>query len=320
MRLFLTFACYTILALISTAWAEQGAGITEVHPKDRDMIIIPPNLPQIHGVKIKPQGVELRPQEFASGVYGLISTRKPVDNSGVIIGDDSILVVDSHINEYMAKKILANVKSLTGRDAPDYLFNTNYHGDHTFGNGYFPEDTHIIAHRITRDLIDSRFEFEKKFLLALVDDPAVYAAATKRLPDQVFDEFMELDLGGRIVQFHYFGMGCGPGDSIVYLPKEKIAWTGNLILGPTGIPWVIEGHAQEYLQTMARVIEALDIEVMIPGHGGVLVGKNRIRTHMIKFQTYLAELISETDRLKQSGVAYEDIVEVLSITKEVSSS
>ena len=43
MRLFLTFACYTILALISTAWAEQDAGTTAVHPKDRDMIIIPPN-------------------------------------------------------------------------------------------------------------------------------------------------------------------------------------------------------------------------------------------------------------------------------------
>lgn len=47
-------------------------------------------------------------------------------------------------------------------------------------------------------MIDSRFDFEKKFLLALVDDPAVYADAPKRLPDQVFDEFMELDLGGRI--------------------------------------------------------------------------------------------------------------------------
>ena len=69
MRLFLTFMCFTVLVLISTAWAEQGAGITEVHPKDRDMIIIPPNLPQIHGVKIKPQGVELRPQEFVPGVY-----------------------------------------------------------------------------------------------------------------------------------------------------------------------------------------------------------------------------------------------------------
>ncbi len=316
MRLFLTFVCCTALIMNPAVRAEQDANMLAVHPNDRDMIIIPPNLPQIHGVKIRPQGVELLPQEFAPGVFGLISTRKPVDNSGVIIGEDSILVVDAHINEDMAGKILANVKTLTGRDAPDYLFNTNYHGDHTFGNGYFPEETHIIAHRITRDLIDSRFDFEKKFLLALVDDPAVYADAPKRLPDQVFDEFMELDLGGRIVQFHYFGLGCGPGDSIVYLPKEKVAWTGNLILGPTGIPWVIEGHAQEYLQTMARVIEALEIEVMIPGHGGVLAGKNRIRTHMLKFQTYLAELISETDRLKQSGVAYEDIVEAFPLPKK----
>ena len=310
------FVCITALALTSTAWAGLDTGTTALHPKDRDMIIIPPNLPQIHGVKIKPEGVELVPEEYAPGVFGLISTIKPVDNSGVIIGDDSILVIDAHINGDMAGKILANVKSLTGRDVPDYLFNTNYHGDHTFGNGYFPEETHIIAHRITRDLIDSRFEFEKQFLLALVDDPAVYAAAPKRLPDQVFDEFMELDLGGRIVQFHYFGLGCGPGDSIVYLPEEKIAWTGNLILGPSGIPWVIEGHAQEYLQTMARLIEALDIEVIIPGHGGVLTGKDRIRTHMLKFQTYLAELISETDRLKQSGVAYEDIVEAFPLPKK----
>ena len=308
MRLFLIFVCITALALTSTARAGMDAGTTALHPKDRDMIIIPPNLPQIHGVKIRPAGVELLPEEYAPGVFGLISTKKPVDNSGVIIGDDSILVIDAHINGDMARKILANVKSLTGRDTPDYLFNTNYHGDHTFGNGYFPEETHIIAHRITRDLIDSRFEFEKQFLLALVDDPAVYAAAPKRLPDQVFDEFMELDLGGRVVQFHYFGLGCGPGDSIVYLPEEKIAWTGNLILGPSGIPWVSDGHAQEYLQTMARLIETLDIEVIIPGHGGVLTGKDRIRTHMLKFQTYLAELISETDRLKQSGVAYEDIV------------
>ena len=67
---------------------------------------------------------------------------------------------------------------------------------------------------------------------------------------------------------------------------------------------------------MARVIEALDIEVMIPGHGGVLLGKNRIRTHMLKFQTYLAELISETDRLKQNGIVYEDIVEAFPLPKK----
>ena len=71
-------------------------------------------------------------------------------------------MVDAHINEDMAKKILANVKSLTGRETPDYLFNTNYHGDHTFGNGYFPEETLLIAHRITGGLIDSRIDFEKK--------------------------------------------------------------------------------------------------------------------------------------------------------------
>ena len=53
MRLFLIYVCFTALALTSTARAAQGEDTTALHPKDRDMIIIPPNLPQIHGVKIK---------------------------------------------------------------------------------------------------------------------------------------------------------------------------------------------------------------------------------------------------------------------------
>ena len=164
--------------------------------------------------------------------------------------------------------------------------------------------------------MERRFEGEKKFLLPLVDDPDVYAEAPKRLPDQVFDDFMELDLGGRIVQFHFFGLGNTPGDSVVYLPVEKIAWTGNLILGPSGIPWVLEGRAQEYLETVARIIAALDIEVIIPGHGGVVVGKAAVSSHLLKFQYYLAELIAETDRLKHSGVAYEGIVKAFPLPKK----
>ncbi len=316
MRLLSTILFFITMILMSSSWAGQAEDVLALHPKDRDVIVIPPNLPEIHGVKIKPGGVDLVAEEFAPGVYGILSTLKPVDNSGLIVGKDKTLVIDSHINETMANKILAIVKSITGREGSDYLFNTNYHGDHTFGNGYFPKETHIISHKFTRDLIDRRFDFEKKFLLALVDDPAVYAAAPKRLPDQVFEDFLEIDLGEKIVQFYYFGMGCEPGDSIVYLPKEKIAWTGNLLLGPTGIPWVIEGHAQEYLQTMTALIETLDIEVFIPGHGGAVVGKDKIRTHMLKFQSYLAELIAETDRLKQSGVAYEDMVAAYPLPKK----
>ena len=311
----LTFVCFLTLILTSAAWAEQRDAVS-VHPKDKDSIPIPANLPEIHGVKIDPQGIELRPQEFAPGVFGLIASKTPVDNAGVIVGDDNILVVDAHINGDMAKQILAQVKKVSGRATPDYLFNTNYHGDHTFGNGYFPKETHIIAQRITKKLMERRFEGEKKFLLPLVDDPDVYAEAPKRLPDQVFDDFMELDLGGRIVQFHFFGLGNTPGDSVVYLPVEKIAWTGNLILGPSGIPWVLEGRAQEYLETVARIIAALDIEVIIPGHGGVVVGKAAVSSHLLKFQYYLAELIAETDRLKHSGVAYEGIVKAFPLPKK----
>ncbi len=77
---------------------------------------------------------------------------------------------------------------------------------------------------------------------------------------------MRLDLGGRVVELHHFGHGNTPGDTVVYVPEAKAAWTGNLILGAGSIPWAIEGQTQAYLETVARVAARLDIETIVGGH------------------------------------------------------
>ncbi len=92
--------------------------------------------------------MQLRTRELAPGVYALLSTRPPVDNSGFIGGENGVLVVDAHINGTMARQIQAAVRAVT--DKPNlYLVNTNYHGDHTFGNYAFPTETKIVAQRET---------------------------------------------------------------------------------------------------------------------------------------------------------------------------
>ncbi len=86
---------------------------------------------------LDPTGVQLQTQELAPGVYALISSRPPVDNSGFIVGENGVLVVDAHINGTMARQIQAAVRAVTDKPIL-YLVNTNYHGDHTFGNYAFP--------------------------------------------------------------------------------------------------------------------------------------------------------------------------------------
>ena len=214
---------------------------------------------------LDPTGVQLQTQELAPGVYALISSRPPVDNSGFIVGENGVLVIDAHINGTMARQIQAAVRAVT--DLPIlYLVNTNYHGDHTFGNYAFPAETKIVAHRKTAEAM-ANFEQEKALLLPTVGgDATVFDGVVPRLPDVTFETSLRLDLGGRVVELHHFGHGNTPGDTVVYVPEAKTAWTGNLVLGAKSIPWAIEGQSQAYLETIARLAASLDIETIVGGH------------------------------------------------------
>ena len=214
---------------------------------------------------LNPSGVQLETRELGPGVYALLSNQPPVDNSGFVVGNRGVLVIDAHINGAMARQIQAAVRAVTDKPIL-YLVNTNAHGDHTFGNYAFPAETKIVAQRETAAAM-RHFEQEKNMLLATVNgDRSVFADVELRLPDVTFETFLSLDLGGRVVELHHFGPGNTPGDTVVYVPETKTAWTGNLILGAGSIPWAIEGNAPAYLETVARMAARLDIKTIVGGH------------------------------------------------------
>ncbi len=225
---------------------------------------------------LHPAGAQLETKQLAPGVYALLSDKPPVDNSGFVVGERGVLVIDAHINGAMARQIQAAVRRVTNKPIL-YLVNTNFHGDHTFGNYAFPEDTRIVAHRLTAERMKD-FEHEKVLMLAVVNNDATILRDTRlRLPDITFDETMTFNLGRRVVELYHFGSGNTPGDTVVYVPEAKAAWTGNLVLGQGIIPFLIEGGALDYLATLARFAQTIDARTIIPGHGipttGAILGR-----------------------------------------------
>jgi cyclase len=175
------------------------------------------------------------------------------------------LVIDSNINGAMAQQIQNAVRNVTDKPIL-YVVNTNYHGDHTFGNYAFPAQTKIVAHHKTAEAMRD-FEAEKSAMIRAVSGNASVIDGVKlRLPDVTFKESLSLDLGGRSVELHHFGHGNTPGDTVVYVPEAKTAWTGNLLLGEKTIPWAIEGKMQAYQKTIQRMANTLDIKTIVPGH------------------------------------------------------
>jgi len=215
---------------------------------------------------LDPTGAHLETKELAPGVYALLSSIPNVDNAGFVVGDRGVLVIDAHINVAMARQIQERVREVTDKPIL-YLVNSNYHGDHTFGNCAFPEETLVIQHRRTAELVPFLDE-EMEFMLPCVGGArAVFEGVTLRLPDAVFDGCLRLDLGGREVELHYFGPANTPGDTITYVPGAKVAWTGNMTGGNLIV--ALECDAPTYLDAIARFRRTLDVETLVPAHNPV---------------------------------------------------
>jgi len=137
-------------------------------------------------------------------------------------------------------------------------------------------------------------------LAAVKGDSAVFSGVRLRLPDIVFEESLRIDLGGRVVELHHFGHGNTPGDTVVYEPKTKAAWTGNLILGGGTIPWAIEGKASAYLRTISRLAAGLDVKTIVPGHT-VMTSADILSRYL----RYLSGLIDSVRSSVRSGRSLE---------------
>jgi len=270
----------------------EGAGLLDFSQAPEGFI--PPPL--------HPAGVQLETRRLSEGVYALLSNTAVVDNNGFIIGDRGVLVIDSHISSEMAKQILQAVRRVTDKPIL-YLVNTNYHGDHTFGNSTFPASTIIIAHRETAEHM-KHFKYEKSFMLATVNgDHKVFGDVKLRLPDVVFDKYMRIDLGGRVVELYHFGPGNTSGDVVVYQPDAKAAWTGNLVIGAGTIPPMFEYGARTHLKTLTQLQATLDVKTIVPGHGFITDG-----TILTRYLEYDGELADTVGRAVRQGKNMKEVL------------
>ena len=247
--------------------------------------------------ELDPTGCELSIEELGPGVYALMSSLYNVDNAGFIVGEKGVLVIDAHICVAMAEQILARVREVTDKPIL-YLVNCNYHGDHTFGNCAFPDETLLIQQRETA-LRSPWIEEEKAFLLPAVGgDPAIFEDVSYRAPDIVFDERLTIDLGGQLVELYWFGSANTPGDTITYAPASRTAWTGNMTVGAFGL--ALESDAPTFLATLSRFAQTLEVETLVSGHAPLSDA-----SVLGRYMMYFADMTNEVKKAIGAGLSLE---------------
>jgi cyclase len=251
--------------------------------------------------KLNPAGCILSTREMAPGVYALISSIPGVDNAGFVVGEKGVLVIDAHISIPMARQILARVREVTDKPIL-YLVNSNYHGDHTFGNCAFPVETLVVQQRETAARTPYLAEEIAFMLPAVSHDLRVFEGVTFRPPDIVFDDHLRIDLGERIVDTYWFGPANTPGDTITTVRDARVAWTGNMTGGSFGL--ALESDAPTFLGTLTRFIQTIEVETLIPGHSAPL-GPSDLWLYMV----YFSRLTNDMKRALNAGWTLEETLE-----------
>ncbi len=190
-----------------------------------------------------------------------------INNTGVIGGEDGVLVVDTCATASRTRAFLNAVDDARPGAEIRFAVNTHQHGDHTYGNSELPAGTTIIGQRNMR--------------AALASDTIIcgcppfwqpvpqWGEVSLRLPTVTFDRSLELHLGDRNVEVQHPGFAAHTtGDAVVWLPDERVLFAGDLVFNGV-TPLVFMGSVEGALRSLDW-LRNFDAEIIVPGHGPVI--------------------------------------------------
>lgn len=283
-------------------------------------------------------------EKVTEGVYYATATGSVTigSNAVVIVNDDDVMLVDPGISAAAATSFLADVKTLTNKPVK-YVVDTHYHYDHAFGNQVFGPDVTIIGHDTTRRRLNGPGSLKERTYLtnstaaianrfttlkrqiSEAKNPNERAIYERQLaihqqyadeqpkikptpPNATLMRDMTLFRGSREIQIRFLGRAHTDGDIVVFLPRERIIATGDMIT--SGLSYTGDAFVEEWPATLDGVM-ALDFDTVLPGHGNVFKGKEHIRN----LQAYWRDFFQQATALRKQGVAPEEAAKRIDLTR-----
>ena len=221
-------------------------------------------------------------------------------NTGIVIGDDAVLVADTQATPAMAADVIRRIREVTDKPI-HYVVLTHYHAVRVLGaSAYQPRE--IIASQDTYDLIVERGEADKaseigRFPRLFRNVETVTAGMT--WPTLTFSGRMTLWLGKLEVQLLQLGRGHTKGDTVVWLPGEKTLLSGDLVEFDA-TPYAGDAYFRDWPQTLDNLAR-LGAKALVPGRGPALVGEAQVAKGLEVTRAFIHDVWTEVSAGAAAG-------------------
>ena len=285
-----------------------------------------------------PKRVDIAPgiYLFQAADHGFIGVE---GNSYVIVNEDDVFVFDANQSPSVAQSIIAAIREITPKPVR-YVANSHWHYDHWLGNeAYlksFPnveiiasDDARRIMQNVTtayvRDISGAMDQANKQLhdeidrgtnsvgqpltpekrqeILEKIDQQPPFVAELKSahptLPTLVYDHHLTLFRGSREFRITKY-VGNTPGDTSLYLPAEKILFTGDLLVAP--IPYAFNSYPLRWIESL-KELDHFDTQLVLPGHGDPQHDKKYLELVLASMES----VVEQVRRAAAQGTSLEEI-------------
>jgi glyoxylase-like metal-dependent hydrolase (beta-lactamase superfamily II) len=235
--------------------------------------------------------------EVGEGLYAFTAEGDP--NSGVIIGDDSVMIVEAQATPRLAQKVIDCVRSVTDKPI-SHLVLTHYHavrvlGASAYGAGQIimsEKARAMVAERGQEDW-DSEFQRFPRLFQGHESIPGL------TWPTTTFNGRMSVYLGKRRVDILQLGRAHTAGDAVIYVPDQNVMFTGDIVEYRSAC-YCGDGHFNDWPDTLEN-IRRWNVDAIAPGRGDALVGKKMVNAALDATRDFVLSTYRPATRVALRG-------------------
>ena len=250
--------------------------------------------------------------EIGSGLYAYTAEGDP--NSGIIVGDDAVMVIDAQATPVMADDVIDRVRAITDKPIK-YVLLSHYHAVRVLGASAYL-DAEILASETTRELIAERGQQDMDSEIGRF--PRLFRAVESipglTWPTLTFPSEISVWLGKREVKIKHIGRGHTAGDVIAWVPDAGVVFSGDLVEYRSAC-YCGDAHFTDWPATLDRLAD-LKAKALVPGRGAALGDPGKVAEGIAMTRDFLGTLygsvqasVAKGRSLKEAFVAAREVMD-----------
>ena len=235
--------------------------------------------------------------EVGKGLWAFTAEGDP--NSGVIIGDESVMIIEAQATPRLANKVIEKVREVTDKPI-SHVALTHYHAVRVLGASAFGADQ-ILMSDTARSMVvergqedwDSEFQRFPRLFEGHESIPGL------TYPTTTFSDSMTVYLGNRRVDLMHLGRAHTAGDIVIHVPDENVMFTGDIVEYHSAC-YCGDGHFADWGHTLDN-IASFDVDAIAPGRGDALVSKDMVNAAIENTRDFVESTYRPAARVAARG-------------------